>query len=61
MEGLRDRYDAVQPAFHFHKKYWNGITLESDMPDDKIKYWIEHSYRQVIAKLPKKIRELYNE
>ncbi|MCD8193785.1 MAG: MmcQ/YjbR family DNA-binding protein [Tannerellaceae bacterium] len=61
VEELRDRYEAVTPAFHFHKKYWNGIVLDSDMTGDEIKYWIEHSYRQVIAKLPKKIREIYND
>lgn len=60
-EELRDRYKAVEPAYHFNKKYWNGIFLERDMPDDEICYWIQHSYREVIAKLPKKIREIYNE
>ena len=60
-EELRDRYNAVEPAYHFNKKYWNGVFLERDMPDDEIRYWIQHSYREVIAKLPKKIREMYNE
>ena len=60
-EELRDRYKAVESAYHFNKKYWNGIFLERDMPDDEIRYWIQHSYREVIAKLPKKIREIYNE
>lgn len=59
-EMLRDKYRAVEPAFHFNKKYWNGVFLERDMPDEEIKYWIHHSYREVIAKLPKCIRELYN-
>lgn len=60
-EELRDRYNAVEPAYHFHKKYWNGVYLERDMPDDEIRHWIHHSYREVIAKLPKKIRETYDE
>lgn len=60
-EELRDRYAAVEGAFHFNKKYWNMIYLERDMPDEEICYWIRHSYREVIAKLPKKIRELYHE
>lgn len=59
-EILRDKYRAVEPAFHFNKKYWNSVFLEKDMPDQEIKYWIHHSYREVIAKLPKRIRELYN-
>lgn len=60
-EILRDTYRAVEPAFHFNKKYWNTIYLERDMPDDEIKRWIRHSYQAVIAKLPKRIREQYEE
>ncbi|WP_099463778.1 MmcQ/YjbR family DNA-binding protein [Parabacteroides provencensis] len=61
VEDLRERFKAVEPAWHFNKKYWNTIYLERDMGDEDIKYWIRHSYREVIAKLPKKIRDLYNE
>ena len=60
-EELRDRYAAVEGAYHFNKKYWNGVYLERDMSDDDIRHWIRHSYREVIAKLPKKIREAYDE
>lgn len=60
-EELRERYNAVEGAYHFNKKYWNTIYLERDMPDEEIKHWIRHSYREVIAKLPKKIRETYHE
>lgn len=58
-EMLRERYRAVEPAYHFHKKYWNTIYLGRDMDDDEIKRWIRHSYHEVIAKLPRKIRILY--
>lgn len=60
-EELRERYNAVEGAYHFNKKYWNSIYLDRDMPDDEIKKWIDHSFREVIAKLPKKIREQYAE
>jgi predicted DNA-binding protein (MmcQ/YjbR family) len=60
-EELRDRYQAVTPAFHFNKKYWNSIYLERDMEEAEIKRWIHHSYREVIAKLPKSLREEYKE
>ena len=58
---LRERYTAIEGAYHFNKKYWNGVYLERDMSDDDIRHWIRHSYREVIAKLPKKIREAYDE
>lgn len=61
VEELRERYRAVQPAWHFNKKYWNTIYLDRDMADDEIKHWIQHSYREVISKLPKKTRGIYNE
>jgi len=59
IEELRERYKAVCPAYHFNKKYWNNIYLNRDMPEAEIKEWINHSYREVIAKLPKKVRDLY--
>lgn len=31
------------------------------MEDEEVKRWIFHSYREVIAKLPKNIREIYND
>ena len=58
-EILRDRYAAVMPAYHFNKKHWNDIYLNRDMPTDEVKYWIDHSYKEIIRKLPKKIREHY--
>lgn len=60
-EILRDTYRAVEPAYHFNKKYWNAVYLDRDMPEEEIKRWIRHSYDAVLAKLPKKIREMYNE
>lgn len=60
-EELRERYSAVEGAYHFNKKYWNSIYLEQDMPDEEIRRWILHSYHEVIAKLPKKTRETYYE
>lgn len=60
-EILRDQYRAVVPAYHFHKKYWNNIYLNRDMKDEEIKAWIRHSYQEVIAKLPKRIRDNYSQ
>jgi predicted DNA-binding protein (MmcQ/YjbR family) len=59
-EDLREHYKAVEEAYHFNKKYWNTIYLDRDMPTGEIKYWIRHSYDEVISKLPKRIKEKYN-
>ena len=58
---LRERYSAIEGAYHFNKKYWNSNYLDRDMEDEEVKRWIFHSYREVIAKLPKNIREIYND
>jgi len=61
VEKLREHYNAVEGAWHFNKKYWNTTYLDRDMPADEIKHWIRHSYKEVISKLPKKIREAYKD
>jgi predicted DNA-binding protein (MmcQ/YjbR family) len=57
---LRDHYNAVEPAYHFNKKYWNQIYLNRDMNNTEIKKWILHSYHEVILKLPKNIHKKYS-
>jgi len=56
---LREHYSAVEPAWHFNKKYWNTVYLDSDMEDEEVKKWILHSVNEVVKKLPKKIRDGY--
>ncbi|HET9570035.1 MAG TPA: MmcQ/YjbR family DNA-binding protein [Bacteroidales bacterium] len=56
---LRERYQAVEEAWHFNKKYWNTLYPNNDMDDSEIKKWILHSIDQVILKLPKKRQEAY--
>jgi len=42
-----------------YKKYWNSITINREMDDNTVKYWIRHSVEEVIKKLPKKIQSEY--
>lgn len=53
---LREEYAAVRPAWHMNKKHWNMIYIERDMPDNCILEWINHSYRLVYEKLPRRKR-----
>ena len=53
---LRAQYDAVQPAWHWNKKYWNDITLNSSLSDSQILALIRYAYAEVNKKLPKKER-----
>lgn len=56
---LREQYNCVEAAWHFNKKYWNAITLNRDMDDETVKYWIEHSVAEVVRKLPKRLQLIY--
>lgn len=56
-EEFREKYAAVEGAYHFNKKYWNTIYLERDMDEQQIKEWIRHSYDEVVRKLPRSVRE----
>jgi predicted DNA-binding protein (MmcQ/YjbR family) len=53
---LRERYDAIRPAWHFNKKHWNDIFLD-DVSDVDVKAWIDHSYDIVLKGLTRKVRE----
>lgn len=53
---LREQYQAIEAAWHFNKKYWNQIFLDGDVTDSMICRLIDHSYDEVIKKLPKKER-----
>lgn len=55
---LRDRYSAIEGAWHWNKKYWNQIYFHGDVDDDLLCSLIDHSYEEVIKKMPKKTQEL---
>ena len=56
---LRDRYSAIEPAWHFNKKYWNQHLLPA-LDDELVKHLIDHSYEEVIKKLTRKVRAELN-
>lgn len=56
---LRERYAGIAGAWHWNKKYWNQIAItHGDVPDDLILHLIDHSYDEVVKKLPRRQREL---
>ena len=55
---LRDKYQQIVPAWHMNKRYWNQLDIAA--LDDALFYsLVDHSYEEVIKKLPKKIRVKY--
>ena len=55
---LRDRYPQITPAWHMNKKYWNQLDIEH-ISDALFYELVDHSYCEVLKKLPKKIRQKY--
>lgn len=58
---LRERYAAVESAYHFNHKYWITLYPNMDMNDNDIKLWIHNSVDEVINKLPKKMQIEYRD
>ena len=58
---LRDRYNGVEGAYHFNKKYWNQVFFDRDVDDKLMKQLIDHSYDEVIKKFTKKMRAEYDQ
>ncbi len=55
---LRDKYPSITPAFHMNKKHWNQINIyENELEDALIFSLIDHSYNEVVKKLPKRERD----
>ncbi|MFN5223016.1 MAG: MmcQ/YjbR family DNA-binding protein [Bacteroidota bacterium] len=53
---LREQYPCVLPGYHMNKKMWNTVILDGSVPRKTLEQWIMHSYKQVVAGLPKKIQ-----
>ena len=52
---LRERYDAIRPAYHMNKEHWSDLFVER-LDDGLIKQLITQSYENIIATLPQTYR-----
>ena len=55
---LREQFAAVTPAYHWNKKHWSDVYYEQ-IDDALVKDWIQESYRLIVSKLPRAIRQKY--
>ena len=52
-----ERYPGKVGVMPYLGRYgWNSFVLDGSIPDDEVAELIEHSYRQVVAKLPRSQR-----
>lgn len=54
---LREQFAAVMPGYHMNKKYWNTVVADGSLSEKLIYELIDHSYDEVVKKLPKSLRE----
>ena len=62
VEEYREKYFDVQPGYHMNKKMWNSVYFATgNVPRKELLWMIDHSYDEVVKKLPKKLREILND
>lgn len=55
---LREQYpEKIVAGYHLNKKLWNTVLVER-LPPTLIEKMVQHSYEEVLAKVPKKEKEL---
>lgn len=54
---LREIYPAIFPGFHMNKSLWNTVMMDGSLKADLVLEMIDHSYQQVVGKLPKRLKE----
>ena len=55
---LREKYTEIVPGYHTNKRLWNTISLQGDLPDAFILQQVDHSYHEVLKKLPRSQQKL---
>ncbi len=57
----REKYSGILPGYHMSKTHWNTVMIEeSDISATLIKWLIDHSYDEIVKKLPKKLQAELN-
>lgn len=55
VEELRLVHSEVLAPRYFNKAHWNHVCLTGTLHPEDIADWVEHSYRLVVASLPKRV------
>ena len=54
---LREKYEAVIPAYHMNKQHWNTVIIDNSIPPKNILSWIDNSYNLIVCCLKKSKKE----
>jgi predicted DNA-binding protein (MmcQ/YjbR family) len=53
---LREKYTAVRPGYHMDKRHWNTVALDGSVPDEELRWMVDHSHGLVVDGLGRKAR-----
>lgn len=53
---LRERYEGITPGYHMNKRHWITVRTDGSVPSRLIYELTEKSYKLVVGKLPKNIK-----
>jgi predicted DNA-binding protein (MmcQ/YjbR family) len=49
-EALRAQYASITPGYHLNKRHWITITLNGEVPDERVRELVLDSYELVAVK-----------
>lgn len=55
---LRQEYTSITPGYHMNKRHWNTVSINENMPVEKLLWMIDMSYDLVLKSLRKADREM---
>jgi predicted DNA-binding protein (MmcQ/YjbR family) len=50
---LKEKYQAIMPAYHMNKKHWVTVLMDNTIPPDFIIELVDNSYELVVLGLTK--------
>jgi predicted DNA-binding protein (MmcQ/YjbR family) len=50
-EALRAQYESIAPGYHLNKRHWITITLNGDVPDERVRELVLDSDELVAPKV----------
>lgn len=56
---LRERFSEIIPGWHMNKTLWNTVYTDGSLSSKLLMELIDHSYDEVVKKLPKKTQALF--
>ena len=57
VDEYREKYEEIKPGYHMNKKMWNTIYFDTGtIPQQELRWLIDHSYEQVLKSLTKKMQ-----